>query len=106
MCLYPTVEVLLMMAASSYSFVLTCPVFTCRESEATANLGAVLTGSTLVTMFVVRKLGLTLAELDDVTSGTTTAAEAKQHVTAFGETDASASAGYNAPGGVETRKEL
>lgn len=97
------------MAASPNSFALTCPVSTCRESEATANLGAVLTGSTLVTMFVVRKLGLTLAELDDVTSGTTTAAEAKQHVTAFGgapQTDATASAAYNAPGGVEPRKDL
>lgn len=56
----------------------------CRESEATANLGAVLTASTLVTMFVVRKLGLTLAELDDVTSGTTSVQEAKGRVTAFG----------------------
>lgn len=83
----------------------------CRESEATANLGAVLTGSTLVTMFVVRKLGLTLAELDDVTSGTTTAAEAKAHVSAFGgapTTDAPASGGYDAPasGEVEMRKDL
>ena len=97
------------MVASSHSSVVTCLVFTCRESEATANLGAVLTGSTLVTMFVVRKLGLTLAELDDVTSGTTTAAEAKQHVSAFGgapKTDATASAGYNAPGGVESQKDL
>ena len=88
---------------------LTCLVFTCRESEATANLGAVLTGSTLVTMFVVRKLGLTLAELDDVTSGTTTAAEAKQNISAFGgapQTDATASAAYDAPGGVEPRKDL
>ncbi|KAL3136758.1 hypothetical protein ABBQ38_005474 [Trebouxia sp. C0009 RCD-2024] len=69
-----------------------------KESEATANLGAVLTGSTLVTMFVVRKLGLTLAELDDVTSGTTTAAEAKARVSAFGgapTTDAPATAGQS-----------
>ena len=81
-----------------------------RESEATANLGAVLTGSTLVTMFVVRKLGLTLAELDNVTSGNTTAAEAKQHLSAFGggasQTQAGVSAGYDAPGGVEPRKDL
>jgi predicted membrane-bound spermidine synthase len=40
-----------------------------RETEATANLGAVLTGSTLVTMFVLRKLGLALAEIDDLTAG-------------------------------------
>lgn len=81
---------------------------TYRESEATANLGAVLTGSTLVTMYVVRKLGLTLAELDDVTSGTTTAAEAKQNISAFGggPPDTPASAGYNAPAGMERPKDL
>ncbi|KAL0027907.1 hypothetical protein WJX79_002052 [Trebouxia sp. C0005] len=70
-----------------------------RESEATANLGAVLTGSTLVTMFVVRKLGLTLAELDDVTSGVTTTAEAKAHVSAFGGAPTSDTAGA---GGIAT----
>ena len=64
-------------------------------------------------MFVVRKLGLTLAELDDVTSGTTTAAEAKARVNAFGgapATDAPAGydAGYAAPtsAGVERQKDL
>lgn len=95
----------------SWRFFLQFTLSTCRESEATANLGAVLTGSTLVTMFVVRKLGLTLAELDDVTSGTTTAAEAKAHVSAFGgapATDAPATAGYDAPtsAGVERQKDL
>ena len=81
------------------------PLFTClcRESEATANLGAVLTGSTLVTMFVVRKLGLTLAELDDVTSGTTTTAEAKANLSAFG---GSTAADAGAAGGVERHKDL
>lgn len=93
------------------AFALTIYSLACRESEATANLGAVLTGSTLVTMFVVRKLGLTLAELDDVTSGTTTAAEAKARVSAFGgapTTDAPATAGYDAPtsAGVERPKDL
>lgn len=77
-----------------------------RESEATANLGAVLTASTLVTMFVVRKLGLTLAELDDVTSGTTTVQEAKQHVSAFGGA-VSANAAVAPNGGApELRKDL
>ena len=43
---------------------------TCREQEATSNLSAVLTGSTLMTMFVLRKLGLALADLDELTSKT------------------------------------
>ncbi len=56
-------------------------------------------------MFVVRKLGLTLAELDDVTSGVTTTAEAKAHVSAFGgaPTSDTASAGGIA---VENPKDL
>ena len=58
-----------------------------------------MTGSTLVTMFVVRKLGLTLAELDDVTSGVTTTAEAKAHVSAFGGASGSTNA---ATGGAVT----
>lgn len=64
-----------------------------------------MTGSTLVTMFVVRKLGLTLAELDDVTSGVTTTAESKAHVSAFGGAPTSDTA---APGGIATepRKDL
>jgi hypothetical protein len=79
----------------------------CRESEATANLGAVLTGSTLVTMFVVRKLGLTLAELDDVTSGVTTTAEAKANVSAFGGAPTSDTAVAPAGGiAVENPKDL
>jgi len=41
-----------------------------REQEATSNLSAVLTGSTLMTMFVLRKLGLALADLDELTSKT------------------------------------
>jgi len=78
-----------------------------RESEATANLGAVLTGSTLVTMFVVRKLGLTLAELDDVTSGTTSVQEAKAHVSAFGATTERSAVGTPADGDApDLRKEL
>lgn len=65
-----------------------------------------MTASTLVTMFVVRKLGLTLAELDDVTSGTTTVQEAKQHVSAFG--GAASDNAAVAPNGVasELRKDL
>ena len=82
----------------------------CRESEATANLGAVLTGSTLVTMFVVRKLGLTLAELDDVTSGITSVSEAKANVSAFGNAAAGNTSAGNtgAPGqgANELRKDL
>lgn len=81
-------------------------MLTCRESEATANLGAVLTASTLVTMFVVRKLGLTLAELDDVTSGTTSTAEAKAHLSAFGGAPTSNAPAGNAPSGVERQKDL
>ena len=60
-------------------------------------------------MYVVRKLGLTLAELDDVTSGTTTAAEAKQNISAFGGAPANtpAATGYNnAPAGMERPKDL
>ena len=37
----------------------------CRESEATSNLSAILTISSLLTMFVVRKLGLALGEIDN-----------------------------------------
>lgn len=54
-------------------------------------------------MFVVRKLGLTLAELDDVTTGATTVQEAKAHVSAFGG-DSSA-AGTNGSA-TEPRKDL
>lgn len=56
-------------------------------------------------MFVVRKLGLTLAELDDVTSGVTTTQEAKAHVSAFGGAPTS---DVGAEGGVVpvNRKEL
>ena len=61
-----------------------------------------MTASTLVTMFVVRKLGLTLAELDDVTSGTTTVAEAKAHVSAFGGASATGTNGS----ATEPRKDL
>ena len=43
---------------------------TCREQEATSNLSAVLTSSTLMTMFILRKLGLALADLDELTSQT------------------------------------
>lgn len=50
-------------------------------------------------MYVVRKLGLTLAELDDVTSGVTTTAEAKAHVSAFGGAPGSTNA---ATGGAVT----
>ena len=42
-------------------------------------------------MFVVRKLGLTLAELDDVTSGVTSTSEAKAHINAFGGAPADSS---------------
>lgn len=41
----------------------------CRETEANANLSGILTGSCLLTMFVVRRLGLALAQLDELTSG-------------------------------------
>ena len=59
-------------------------------------------------MFVVRKLGLTLAELDDVTSGTTSVQEAKANVSAFGSTTDSGAAGTppNGAGAPELRKDL
>lgn len=41
--------------------------YMCRQSEASAHLGAILTGYDLVAMFLVRKLGLSLGKLDDVT---------------------------------------
>ena len=40
----------------------------CREAEATSNLSAILTAALLVSMFVIRKLGLTLSELDNILS--------------------------------------
>ncbi|KAK9809393.1 hypothetical protein WJX73_001703 [Symbiochloris irregularis] len=56
-----------------------------RETEATSSLSGILTGSCLMTMFVVRKLGLALAQVDELTSGTrgmfsepSTPAEAKK----------------------------
>ena len=60
-----------------------------------------MTGSTLVTMYVVRKLGLTLAELDNVTSGVTTAAEAKARVSVFG---GAPTTDTTAPEGVEVER--
>lgn len=40
-----------------------------RETEATSELSAILTASVLATLWVVRRLGLTLGELDVLTSG-------------------------------------
>ena len=54
-------------------------------------------------MFVVRKLGLTLAELDDVTSGVTSTAEAKANLSAFGGAPTSSAP---AQGGIERPKDL
>ena len=42
-----------------------------RETEATANLSGILTGSCLITMFVVRRLGLALAQIDEYQTGST-----------------------------------
>ena len=56
----------------------------CRQSEASAHLGAVLTAYDLLAMFVVRKLGLSLGELDDVTSETKSVEQVKAEVTSFG----------------------
>lgn len=36
----------------------------CRETEATSNLSGILTVSCLVTMFVIRQLGLALGQID------------------------------------------
>ena len=36
----------------------------CREAEATSNLSAILTISCLVTTYVIKRLGLALAEID------------------------------------------
>lgn len=55
-------------------------------------------------MFVVRKLGLTLAELDDVTSGTTSVQEAKAHVSAFGGASSEGGAVGTNDGAPELRK--
>ena len=57
-----------------------------RSTEASSHLGAILTGYDLVAMFVVRKLGLALGELDNVVSGTKSVDEVKASVTAFGNT--------------------
>ncbi|KAL3158146.1 hypothetical protein ABBQ32_011741 [Trebouxia sp. C0010 RCD-2024] len=54
-----------------------------RQSEATAHLGAILTGYDLLAMFVVRKLGLSLGKLDDVTSETKSVHEIKAEVNVF-----------------------
>lgn len=56
----------------------------CRQSEATAHLGAVLTGYDLLAMYVVRKLGLSLGKLDDVTSETKSVEQVKAEVNVFG----------------------
>ena len=40
-----------------------------RETEATSELSAILTASVLATLWVVRRLGLTLGELDTLTAG-------------------------------------
>ncbi len=56
----------------------------CRQSEASAHLGAILTGYDLLAMFIVRKLGLSLGELDDVTSETKSVDQVKAEVTSFG----------------------
>ena len=56
----------------------------CRSNEASAHLGAILTGYDLLALFVVRKLGLSLGELDDVTSETKSVDQVKAEVTAFG----------------------
>ena len=36
----------------------------CREAEATSNLSAILTLSCLLTTYVIKRLGLALAEID------------------------------------------
>lgn len=61
----------------------TCCNLSCRQSEATAHLGAILTGYDLLAMFVVRKLGLSLGKLDDVTSETKSVHEIKAEVNVF-----------------------
>lgn len=56
----------------------------CRSTEASSQLSAILTAYDLLAMFVVRKLGLSLGELDNVVSGTKSVDEVKASVTAFG----------------------
>lgn len=60
-----------------------------RESEASAHLGAILTGYDLVAMFLVRKLGLSLGKLDDVTSEAKSVEQVKAEMSAFGPSTAS-----------------
>lgn len=60
--------------------------YVCRSTEASSHLGAILTGYDLLAMFIVRKLGLALGELDHVVSGTKSVNEVKASVTAFGTT--------------------
>ena len=63
--------------------------YVCRQSEASAHLGAILTGYDLVAMFLVRKLGLSLGKLDDVTSEAKSVEQVKAEVSAFGPSTAS-----------------
>ena len=69
---------------SSHFSDLKCLSASFRQSEASAHLGAILTGYDLLAMFVVRKLGLSLGELDDVTSETKSVEQVKAEVSAFG----------------------
>lgn len=59
-------------------------VATCRSSEASAHLSAILTAYDLVALFVVRKLALSLGELDSAISGEKSVADVKAAVSAFG----------------------
>lgn len=60
----------------------------CRSTEAASHLSAILTAYDLLAIFVVRKLGLSLGELDSVVSGTKSVNEVKASVTAFGSAPA------------------
>lgn len=59
-----------------------------RSTEASSHLSAILTAYDLLAMFVVRKLGLSLGELDNVVSGTKSVEQVKASVTAFGNAPA------------------
>lgn len=69
---------------SSHFSDLACFCASFRQSEASAHLGAILTAYDLLAMFVVRKLGLSLGKLDDVTSETKSVEQVKAEISAFG----------------------
>ena len=66
-----------------------CLHLRCRQAEATAHLGAVLTGYDLLAMYIVRKLGLSLGKLDDVTSETKSVEQVRAEVNVFGSQNVS-----------------